>query len=205
VTFHVHVVYLNPKSPGQQSPYNTKSLTFVEAKGFVMRTSAVPACRESAIIAAKGDAQKACPAAAKVGHGSVIVNARPTVKALITGTVTAYNGTDDSGLGGFKKGSPLLALYIKTSIGINTVDYFHIVKSSRGLTLIARASKPATPGVAPGSFTLQQLDLTIAGSGKHAYMTAPSTCAGSWPFSLTIANWFGQPSVTAHDRVACTP
>ncbi len=205
VTLHVHVVYLNTKAPSQQPPYNTKSSTFVEPKGLALRTSAVPACQESKIVAANGDAPKACPAGAQVGHGAVVVNARPTIKSLITGTVTAYNGVDDAGYAGFKKGSPLLALYIKTSIGITTVDYFHIVKSSRGLTLISRSTKPAAPGIAPGVFTIRQLDLTIAGSGKHPYMTAPPSCTGSWPFSLTITNWFGQPSVTAGDRVACKP
>jgi len=112
-------------------------------------------------------------------------------------------GVQGGGVGGFAKGSPEVVLGIKTSIGVNAAEYFHIVKTSRGIVkLIATFAKPAKAGIAPGNFTIQKLDLTINGSGKK-YVTNPSTCTGSWPFSLTIADYFGQPSITARDLVAC--
>lgn len=101
--------------------------------------------------------------------------------------------------------SGALFRYIKTSIGVTTTDIFHVVKTPSGEKLIANSSKPSTPGITPGTFTLRRLDLTISGTGKHPYITAPATCTGHWSFALTIRNWFGQPSVTARDRAACTP
>ena len=204
VTLHFHSDYASTKPGGQQPPYNEKSLTVREPKGMVMHTAAVPACQESKVLAAKGDAQSVCSSTSKVGRGSVTVNARPTIKTLITGTITAYNGVDDGGAGGFRKGSPVLILFVKTSIGVITSDYLHVVKSPTGVLLTGGQAKPAKPGTVAGDITLQRLDLTISGSGKSAYITAPRTCTGSWPFSLTIRNWFGQPSITARDRVACT-
>jgi len=41
-------------------------------------------------------------------------------------------------------------------------------------------------------------------SAKKPYITNPSTCHKSWLFTLTTTNYFGQPSVTAHDAVKCT-
>jgi hypothetical protein len=202
VAVHFHSDYMSTQPGGQQPPYNEKSLTVTEPKGLVLHPSAVPSCRESKVVAVNGDAAKVCPASAKVGHGSVIVNARPAIKSLITGAITAYNGVDDGGVGGYAKGSPELILYVKTSIGVNTVDYLHIVKSPAGLQLVGHAAKPTKPGVVAGDITLQRLDLTLS-AGK-AYSTAPPTCSGSWLYTLTLRNWFGQPSITARDRVPCT-
>ena len=203
VRFEFRYVYTNAKNPGQQPPYNTKSITFTEPKGVVLKASAVPGCRESAVIKANGNAG-VCPSAAKVGSGSVVVNARPAIKGLINGTVTVYNGVDDGGYGGSPKGSRELILYVKTAIGANTVDYFHLVRASDGQwQLVAGFVKPAKPGVAPG-FTVQRLDLTLASSSRKPYLSNPSTCSGSWPFSITVRNWFGQPSITARDQVNCT-
>lgn len=202
--FELRYEYTDPKAPGQQPPYNSKTIVFTEPKGLVVNPSAVPSCRESAVIKAN-DSPSACPSASKVGHGSVTVNARPAFPTLISGTVTIYNAVDDGAYGGFPKGSHELLLFVKTSIGVNTLNVFHAVRAASGrLQLIARTTKPTTPGVAPGSFTLQALDLTIDSSSKKPYMSNPGTCPGSWPFSLTITNWFGQPSITARDRVTCT-
>jgi hypothetical protein len=201
-TFRLQSTNLSTKPGGQQPPYNTKSIIFTEPKGASLNTSGTPSCLESAVLRAKGDAS-VCPATSKVGHGTVTINARPTVKSLITGTIVAYNGKDDGGFDGYAKGSPELVLWIKTSIGVNAVDYFHIVKTGGGtVKLIANAAKPAKAGIAPGNFTIQKLDLTVNGSGKK-YVTNPHTCSGGWPFALTITNYFGQPSITARDVVAC--
>jgi hypothetical protein len=204
VKFELRYEYTNPKAPGQQPPYNSKSIIFTEPKGLVLNPSAVPSCRESAVVNANDNAS-VCPAASMVGNGTVTANARPAIPTLISGTVTIYNGVDDGGYAGFPKGSRELILYVKTSIGINAVEFFHAVKTADGgLQLVLKASKPATPGVAPGSFTLQSLDLTIASSSKKPYLSNPGTCPGSWPVSLMVTNWFGQPSITARDQVSCT-
>ena len=189
--------------PGDpQPPYNTRSIIFTEAKGVQLDSRAAPSCRESKVIAAKGNAS-VCPAGSRIGHGSVVVNARPTVPTLINGTVAIYNGVNDGGYAGYPKGSRELILYVKTTLGVNAVTYFHIVKV-RGVTkLIAKMTKPAQPGIVPGDVTLEKLDLVIPGSAQRPIVSAPKACSGSWGFALTINNWFGQPSITARDRVKC--
>lgn len=195
-----HSLYLNPKHPGQQPPYNGNMTTFRGPKGLSFNTNATPRCLESKAL----KNANACPPAAKVGSGSVVVNARPTIKNLITGTVAVYNGDDDKGYGGFPKGSPELILDVKTSNGLNLPQFLHVVKTRGGVPeLKGQATKPSKPGVAPGGYTLQKLDLTV-GSPSKAYVTNPKTCNGSWPFSLTLTNYFGQPSITATDSVKCT-
>ncbi len=197
--------YLSTKPGGQQPGYNAKTTTFTEPKGFSINASAVPSCFESKVLKAKGNAPSVCPASAKVGHGSVVVNARPSIKSLITGTIVVYNGIDDGGAGGYPKGSRELILYINTSVGIKLANFLHIVKAPAGSAkLTGTSTKPSKPGITPGSYTLQRLDLTVSGSGNKPYLINPPTCKGSWPFSLTITNWFGQPSVTASDSVTCT-
>lgn len=203
VTLRLHEDNLSTKPTGQQLPYNAKSIIFRMAKGLIFHPAAAGTCLEStALHSAAGAA--ACPTGSKVGKGSVTVNARPTIPKLITGTVAVYNGVDDGGYGGYPKGSRIMLLYLKTSIGLSTTNYFHIVKTGNGSEmLVTNAPKPSKPGIAPGDFTLQTLDLSVSGSGRAPYLTNPRTCTGSWPFSLTITDYFGQPSVTAGDRVQC--
>ena len=201
---HLHSHYTSTLPGGGQPPVNEKSLVFTEAKGMTLRTAAFPACKESVVIADGGDAGKACPAGAAVGHGTVVVNARPTVPKLIDGTVTAFNGDDNAGFGGFAKGSPELILYVKTTIGVNTVDYLHIVRTTAGIKLIGVATKPKHRGIAPGDYTLQTFDLTVGTIGKRSWIKPPATCTGHWVFALTLTNFFGQPAITARDSVPCT-
>ncbi len=204
VTLRFHSDYLSTQPGGQQPPYNTKSVIFTMPKGLQINNSAAPRCRESSVINA-ATTMPACPANTRVGQGTVILNARPTVPTLINATVTVYNGVDDGGYGGYPKNSPMLVLYVKSSIGINANNFFHVVKGGPGvLKLIGTSTQPAQAGVLPGSFTLQTLDLSVSGSAKKPFVSNPPTCSGSWPFSLTVTNYFGQPSVTAQDRVKCS-
>jgi hypothetical protein len=134
----------------------------------------------------------------------VVANAAPTIPKPITGSLTIYNGIDDGGYGGYRRGSRELILYVKTSIGVNTTLAFHLVKTRSGVyKLVANETKPAKPGISPGTFTLQTLNLTLTGAGHKPYLTNPRTCTGSWTYSLTITNHFRQPSITAKDRVNC--
>jgi hypothetical protein len=199
VKFELRYTYTDPKALGQQPPYNTKSITFTEPRGLVLNPSVAPSCRQSTVINANGNAS-VCPARSKVGAGTVVVNGRPAIPRLINGAVTVYNGVDDGGYDGYRKGSHELIFY-----AINTASYFHIAKAANGqLKLVARLTKPAKPGVAPGFVTVQKLDLTIASTSKKPYLSNPGTCPGSWPFSITVTNWFSQPSITARDQVSCT-
>jgi hypothetical protein len=202
-TLGVQVSYTNPKSPGQQPPYNTKKLIFTGR--YLVHPSTVPACKLSSNMNAGGKTS-GCPANTKVGTGTVVVNAAPTIKQPITGNVTIYNGVNDNGSGGHPKGAQALFLYVQTSVHVNVTDVFYIHRSPNGgTTLIASVSKPKKPGVTPGSFTIQHIKLSVsAGTAAKPYLSDATSCPGSWPFSFTIDNWFNQPSVTAHDKVACT-
>ncbi len=203
VVEHLHAEYRYTKNPAAQVPYNTASISLVEPQGFVLHAKAVPQCKESVVIAAPAGAA-VCSSTAKVGSGSVVVNARPTIASLVTGKVTAYNGVDDSGAEGFPKGSPVLFLYVATSLGLNETLPFHVVTAPGGATeLLTTVTKPAKPGVQPGSFTIRTIDLRVSGSGRANYLSDPRSCRGSWPFALTVKNFFGKPSVTAKDTVKC--
>lgn len=202
VTLHFHSLLVNPKHPGQQPPYNGNETIIRYPKGMSANGSAVPKCLESTVIKAK-DAAKACPAASKVGAGTVVVNGRPAIKNLITGTLAAYNGDDDKGYGGYPKGSRMLIIIVKTSIGLTVPEFLHATKAPDGSPeSVGKSNKPSKPGIAPGDITLQKLDLTIGGP-HSAYLMDPPTCGGSWTFSLTSTNYFGQPSITATDTVKC--
>lgn len=192
-------------TPGQQPPYNAKTITLVMPRGLALNPAAAPACKRSQIDAAKGDLSK-CPAKTIVGHGTVQANAAPTIAAPITGTATVYNAVNDTGESHEPKGTRNLVLWVKTSIGVNQVFPFRVIRGAgRPVELQASLTKPAQPGVSPGSFTIQSVDLSIAGSGKRSLITNPKSCSGSWPFALRVVNYFGQPGITAHDQVKCRP
>lgn len=203
VTFAFHYDYRST-TPGQQPPYNPKTITLVMPTGMVLNPNAAPACKRSQIDQNRGDAGK-CPRKTIVGHGTVVANAAPTVSTPITGTVTIYNAINDVGIGQ-PRGTRNLVLWVKPSLGVNQAIAFRVLKSVGGHeALRATFTKPTHPGVTPGSFTIQTVTLSTRGSGKASYITNPLACSGSWQFALKIVNYFNQPPVTAHDGVKCQP
>lgn len=201
VTLSFHISYTNPHGT-QQPPYSSKTLTITGPFG--VHPTAVPACKESVIVKATNKTS-GCPAGTKVGTGTIVINASPTIPKPFSGTVTVYNGVNDRGYAGHRKGSRNIFLYARTSVGVSGVLTFYIVKTPGGGTkLVAQLPKPAKPGVTPGSYTIQTTNLSISGgSASKPYLTDPPSCRGSWLFSFRNDNWFNQPSVTAHDRVMC--
>jgi hypothetical protein len=203
VKFGFHYDYRSTK-PGQQPPYNAKTITLVMPRGAVLDPTAAPSCKRSQIDRAKGNVST-CPHKTIVGHGTFVANAAPTIALPITGTVTVYNAVNNVGIGQ-PKGTRNLILWAKTSFGVTAAYPFRILKGRGGrMELRTQLKKPKTPGVTPGSFTIQTLTLSISHFGKRSFITNPPSCHGSWPYSLTIVNWFNQPSITAHDRVRCSP
>jgi hypothetical protein len=203
VTFGFRLDYRST-TPGQQVPYNTKTITLLMPPGLVLDPTAAPACKRSRIDKANGDVSK-CPRNTVVGHGTVGVNAAPTVATPITGTATVYNAVNDTGKGQ-PKGTRTLILWVKTSIGVNTALPFRVLKGPGGrVKLRATLTKPSQSGLSPGSFTIQTVVLSVSGSGKGSYLTNPRVCSGGWPFSLTLVNYFHQPSIAANDQVKCRP
>jgi hypothetical protein len=187
---------------GQQPPYNAKTITLVMPSGLVLDPAAAPACKRSQIDKANGDVSK-CPPKTIVGHGTVVVNAAPTISAPITGTATIYNAINDVGIGQ-PKGTRNLILWVKTSIGVNQAFPFRVLKAAgHRVELQARLKKPKQRGVTPGTFTIQTVVLSVTGSGRRSFITDPPSCASSWRFSLKVVNYFNQPPITAHDRVKC--
>ena len=203
VTLGLHVSYTNPQHPGQQPPYDTKTQILVGQ--YATHPTAVPACKESAVVKAKGKTS-GCPADTKVGTGTIVVNAAPTIKKPISGTVMIYNGVNDQGFAGHPKGARTVFLYVRTSIGVNGTYTYYIHKTPGGGTkLVSNIAKPAKPGITPGSYSIKQIDLKVAGgTDAKPYLSDLTACPGSWRFSFTLHNYFNQPPVTARDRVACT-
>lgn len=202
-TLRLRTDYEGPAA-GQRPPYNIKMITVVLPRGLGLHLAAAPSCKRSQIDAAHGDLSK-CPARSVVGHGSVVVNAAPTIPTPITGTVTIYNAQNDLGQGQ-PKGTRNLLFFARTSIGANATLAFRVSRLRGGrVKLSTQQPKPSHPGLAPGDFSLQKVDITITGSRgeRRPFVTNPPTCAGGWPFTMTISNYFGQPSVTAADRVRC--
>jgi hypothetical protein len=201
VILKLQTSYTNPNGP-QQPPYNSKTITFTGQFG--THPSAVPACKESANIKANGKTS-GCPANTQVGQGTVTVNASPTIAQPIAGTVAIYNGVDDVGHAGYPKGSRDLIFYVQTSIHVNATLIFYISKTPGGGTkFVAHLTKPKKPGVTPGSYTIQKVDISVsAGTDTKPYLTDPSSCTGAWRSSFKIDNWFNQPSVTAKDQDPC--
>jgi hypothetical protein len=203
VKFGFHFDYRSTHPP-QQPPYNTKTVTLVFPPGLALDPTAAPSCKRSQIDKAKGNVSSACPRKTIVGHGTLVANAAPTVPVPITGTVTIYNAVNNVGEGQ-PRGTRNLILWAKTSIGVNAGYPFRVLKGRGGrVALRTKLPKPKTPGVSPGSFTIQTVTLSISHFGRRPFITNPPSCHRSWPFSLTVVNWFNQPSITAHDRVKCS-
>lgn len=200
VTLGFHYDY-ESTTPPQQPPYNVKTITFVMPAGMALNPAAAPACKRSQI---DKTGVPSCPSNTIVGHGTVVANATPAISTLITGTATIYNAVNNLGEGQ-PKGTRNLILWVKTSIGVTQAVPFRVMKGTGGrMELQARFTKPAQPGVSPGSFTIQTIDLSVSHTGRASFITDPPACSGSWPFALTVVNYFGQPSITAHDRVRCS-
>lgn len=203
VTFSFHYDYRST-SPGQQPPYNMKTITLVMPRGLVVNPAAAPACKQSAINKVTGNPSR-CPRKTIVGHGFVVANARPLVPTLITGTAKVYNVVNDVGVGQ-PKGTRSLLLWITTSVGGNQAFPFQVLRGSGGrATLVARVPQPPQPGVTRGTVTVQRLDLSVSGSVVGSFNTNPTVCSGSWRFTLKIVNYFNQPPITAYDGVKCKP
>jgi hypothetical protein len=200
VTLRFHYDYRST-TPGQQPPYNTKTITFVLPAGMVLNPFAAPACKRSQIDKNAGDVGK-CPRKTIVGNGTVVANAAPTISAPITGTVTIYNAVNNVGIGQ-PKGTRNLILWVKTSLGVNQAIPFRVIMRGRREKLRATFTKPSRPGVTPGSFTVQTVTLSTRGSGKRSFITNPATCTRSWQFALNVVNYFNQPPITATDSVRC--
>jgi hypothetical protein len=132
-----------------------------------------------------------------------VANAAPTISTPITETVTVYNAINDVGKGQ-PKGTRNLILWVKSSIGVNTALPFRVLRGAGGrVELHATLTKPSQAGVSPGSFTRQTVVLSVSRSGKGSFITDPALCSGTWPFSLTVGDYFNQPSITARDLVTC--
>jgi hypothetical protein len=201
VKFGFHYDYRSTH-PGQQPPYNAKTITLVLPAGMAVNPAAAPSCKRSQIDRAHGDVSK-CPRNSIVGHGTVVANAAPALSAPITGTATSYNAVNNTGEGQ-PKGTRNLILWVKTSLGVSAGYPFRVLKGKGGqVELQVKLQKPKTPGVSPGSFTIQTVDLSISHSGRKPFIVDPPSCRGSWPFTLKVSNYFNQPPITAHDRVKC--
>lgn len=127
----------------------------------------------------------------------------PPAPQVIVGMATIYNAVNNVGEGQ-PKGTQNLILWWTNSSGVNQAIPFRVLKGAGGRAeLQATFAKPSQPGVSPDSITIETVVLSLSGSGKRSFITNPAMCSRSWLFTVTIVNYFGQPSITAQDRVKC--
>jgi hypothetical protein len=155
-----------------------------------------------------GDASR-CPAASKVGGGSVQLDARSAIDDPINGTVEVFNGA----LRG-KRATLVLMLTapMGTSAFHSEIDLEHS-KSATG----PYGSKLATihPVVDPtaGFATPRQIDVTIPNQATKVkvgdkrvrihLLETPRKCEKTWQFAFTTATSAGAATLTATDAVGC--
>ena len=131
------------------------------------------------------------------------MNAAPAIPTPIPATVSFYNAVNNVGEGQ-PVGTRNLIMYVKASIGVTATYPFRITKTSGGrVELVTELSKPAKAGYSPGDFTLQDVDVSIAGDGTKPYLANPPTCNGGWLFTMPLTAYFGVKPITAFDRASC--
>src|SRR4051812_31485239 len=94
--------------------------------------------------------KKRCKPSARVGGGTVEVDARPAVADPLPGTITAYNGT-------FRAGKPTLILLADVVVGGSTVTG----ELDFEFTGSKLTSLDAPQGTTPAPFTVTKVEMTV--------------------------------------------
>jgi hypothetical protein len=193
VKLHIHVEY-DFTSISERQKTNNKDVRLTLPPGMKINPTAAGQCTGSA--AENGTSVAACPKSSIVGSGTVTIDARPTSSKFLGGTVTLYN---------VKGQHHDILFWFSVKFGSTLVtggELYRMLMSGKTeyLDYATFAPPPHTISV----YTLRSADLTLqdASTGK-AYVNAPATCTGSWPFSFSISNWTGAPTIGASDKASC--
>jgi hypothetical protein len=185
-----HVLYKQPEDPAAKPPPLT-SATFALPLGSTIDNTAVPQC-EATDDEFQARGRDACPAASKVGEGTL---------AVMTGSPTDPTEFDSTAFNG--KGEIVELVTVK---GTNTTAGLDRLKIE-GSTLTA--NPPALPGGPPdGRTAVREIKLTLAAraDARRPYVTSPGLCvpAEGWRSRGTFAFADGGTS-TVVSSTPCTP
>ena len=174
-----------------------KRLTVTLDKGFVVDPKATAQCRETVLAKASSK----CPKGSNVGSGKAVADARPTVATPITAPVTIFNGLEERDANN-KPITPRPAIFVVAKVG-DMETYF--VAEIRGTKLVVDFPTPTSNDL--GLFIIREISFKIRaiGTGKRAYIAAPTTCPKrGWSFLETDEFFFGAKTITAKDSQACS-
>lgn len=180
---------------GAQISETTSGITVALPAGTKVNTKAAKQCMLSALIK---DGASACPKRSRVGHGSATADARPALPEPIPAKVTVFNGLDDVAPDGTPRETPIpsVIFHSTTTFGVNSTLPFNIDGSDLEVEFAPPAQGESQ------LFHLNKVDVKFPNAGKKAYLTAPTTCTGSWTVGMEITNFDG-PSIEATHQVPC--
>jgi len=187
---------------GQRSQLYTRTLAY-RFNGFSFHPGAFAKCRESKL---EKSGPKACAKASRIGTGSAVVDARPTLPDKIKADVVAFNGMLDVNSAG-EPITPVPAVLIFAR-GSNGAKAYVPVLFKGGDRLVTTDRPPPQDGQPP-AFSIVRLHLKVPVKTKSAngrtvgYVEAPLSCPrGKWKFTQLNSTYSGE-KLTATDTQPC--
>jgi hypothetical protein len=186
---------------GQRGARDAKTIAF-RFNGFRFHPEAFAKCKESEL---EKTGPSACPAASKLGSGDALADARPALPTPIAATAQAFNGVDDIDAAG-KPITPVPAIlvYAETSTGIKA--YLPTLFQGKDGLITAEGTPPSPGERTPFTIAAVHLKLPVKTAKvkgkKVSYITAPTSCHGSWQYSQTNVYYSGA-DVQAFDSQPC--
>lgn len=187
---------------GQRSQLYTRTLAY-RFSGFSFHPGAFAKCRESKL---EKSGPKACPKASRLGTGTAVADARPTVPDKIKANVVAFNGMLDVDSEG-KPITPVPAVLILAAAPGGLKAYVPVL--FKGGDRLVTAERPAPQDGQPPPFTIVRLHLKVpvktktAGGKTVGYVEAPLSCpGGKWKFTQLNTAYSGE-KLTATDTQPC--
>jgi hypothetical protein len=190
---------------GERSPYNGEFSLRIH-KGFKSNAADFPACllpRNQNEIG-----MERCPPEAKIGDGTAVADARPTLADPIPVNLTAYNGEA-------REGNPTVIVIAKGSgsVPLNSEFDLELKQEKTGPYGSVLVSLPPPQGTPQNLFSLSELNLSIPDrevtkrvNGKKVVvhlLEAPTKCNGIWRFLQTMKTPDGAAAITAPDNEGC--
>jgi hypothetical protein len=187
---------------GERSQIYTRTLAY-RFNGFSFHPGAFAKCRESKL---EKSGPKGCPAGSRLGTGTAVADARPTVPDKIKAKVFAFNGMLDVDSAG-KPITPVPAVLILARAPSGLKAYVPVL--FKGGDRLVTTDRPAPQDGSPPPFTIVRLSLklpvkTRSANGKTVgYVEAPLSCpGGKWKFSQVNSTYSGE-KLTATDTQPC--
>jgi hypothetical protein len=187
---------------GQRSQLYTRTLAY-RFGGFTFHPGAFAKCRESKL---EKSGPKACPKASRIGTGTAVADARPTLPDKIKADVVAFNGQLDVNEAG-EPITPVPAVLIFARAPNGLKSYLPVL--FKGGDRLETTDRPPPQDGNPPPFSIVRLHLKVPVKAKTAngktvgYIEAPLTCPrGKWKFTQLNTTYSGE-KLTATDTEPC--